>query len=126
GNFVVHATSAEDIVYLACGLERILKSNISYYFSDGHATDNFTTFYDSSKKSDLPKIIDWDAIKTQYWGGAENLNLKRKKQAEFLISSDLSPEFLKGFVCSTEKTKSKLIEMGIEAEKIFVNKNCYY
>lgn len=83
GNFVSHATNAEDIVYLACGLEPIVENNIIYYFSDGHATNIFTTFYDSSSKLALPKIIDWNAIKTQYWSGAENLNLKRKNKPSF-------------------------------------------
>lgn len=83
GNFVERATPAKDIVYLVCSLNHIIKLNRDCYFSDGHATDNLTTFYDRSKINDLPTIIDWSAVKAPYWGGQENLNIKRKKQAEF-------------------------------------------
>ncbi len=99
GNFVEHATKPEDIVYLVCSLSSIVESDYTYYFSDGHATDNFTTFYDKTQLDGLPDIIDWEAIKTQYWGGNENLNLKRKKQAEFLVSEDINSSFLIGYVC---------------------------
>lgn len=55
GNFVEKATPAEDIVYLACPINKIIQSNYTYYFTDGHATDNLTTFYDKSKIKELPK-----------------------------------------------------------------------
>lgn len=127
GNFVEKATPAQDIVYLACSLESILKSEIPYYFSDGHATDNLTSFYDSSNVQDLPAIIDWDSIiKANYWAGQENLNVKRKKQAEFLISNDMPFEFIFGIACYNDVAKNRLIEMGIKAEKIKLFPNAYY
>lgn len=126
GNFVEKATPAENIVYLACSLNNIIQSGAVYYFSDGHATDNLTSFYDCTKINELPNIIDWDSIKAPFWGGQENLNIKRKKQAEFLVSDDLPSNFIVGFCCSNEKTKVKLINMGIEEEKIKVIPNAYY
>lgn len=126
GNFVEQATQPDDIIYLACSLSKIVSSGMKYYFSDGHATDMLTSFYDKSKINELINIIDWQAIKTSYWGGTENLNIKRKKQAEFLISEDLPPEFIIGFGCNTIKTKNRLIQMGIAEEKIKVIPNAYY
>ncbi|MEO6348523.1 MAG: DUF4433 domain-containing protein [Aquaticitalea sp.] len=82
GNFVEQATAPKDIVYLVCSLRHIILSKSVYYFSDGHGTDSFSTFYDSSRTDALPEILDWTAIKADYWGGHENLNIKRKKQAE--------------------------------------------
>ncbi len=126
GNFVERPTPAEDIVYLACLLSSILKLNIDCYYSDGHATDNLSTFYDKSKINDLPTVIDWDAVKASYWGGQENLNIKRKKQAEFLVSSDLPPNCIVGFGCYNESARKKLQNMGIEVEKIKVIPNAYF
>lgn len=126
GNFVERSTPANDIVYLVCSISLIVKFNKDYYFSDGHATDSLTTFYDRSKINDLPTIVDWTAVKASYWGGQENLNTKRKKQAEFLVSYDLPANFIVGFGCYNEAAKNKLLDMGILAEKIKIIPNAYY
>jgi hypothetical protein len=126
GNFVERATPANDIVYLVCSLSLIVKLNKDYFFSDGHATDSLTTFYDKSKINDLPSIINWTAVKASYWSGQENLNTKRKKQAEFLVSYDLPANFIVGFGCYNEAAKNKLVGMGIPVEKIKVIPNAYY
>ncbi|RYX86902.1 DUF4433 domain-containing protein [bacterium] len=126
GNFVEKATPANNIVYLVCSISLIVASNNNYYFSDGHATDSLTTFYDRSKIEDLPKTIDWNAVKASYWGGQENLNTKRKKQAEFLVSNDIPANFIVGFGCYDEVAKVKLLNMDILEEKIKVIPNSYY
>lgn len=126
GNFVQKATPAKDIIYLGCSLADIISSDMSYYFTDGHATDGLTSFYDKSKIESLPKIIDWDSIVAQYWGGQENLNIKRKKQAEFLIKDDLSPNLIIGFGCYNSNAKVELINMGVEPSKIKEIPNAYY
>lgn len=126
GNFVEQATPASEIIYIACSVKKIVDLGKSFYFSDGHATDNFTTFYDKSKVLDLPNLLNWDAIKTSYWGGHENLNLKRQKQAEFLIASDVPYEVIIGFGCYNDLTKNRLIGLGIEESMIRVIPNAYY
>jgi len=55
GNFVEKATSAENIIYLACSLSDITSRTSKYYFSDGHATDNMTSFYDKAELMICPK-----------------------------------------------------------------------
>jgi hypothetical protein len=126
GNFVEKATPAENIIYLVCPINKIIESGETYYFSDGHATDSLSSFYDSSKVSELPNIIDWASIKAPFWGGQENLNIKRKKQAELLVSDDLPAKFIVGFCCHNEETKKKLVNMGIDDEKIKVVPRAYY
>lgn len=126
GNFVEKPVSPENIVYLACSLQLIIQSKIIFYFTDGHATDNLTTIYDSSKINDLPEIIDWEAVRASYWGGNENLDIKRKKQAEFLIKADLPSDFIIGFGCYSEKTKKELISLGVEERKIKIIPDAYY
>lgn len=126
GNFVERATSPEDIIYLGCDVSKIVSSKLNYYFSDGHATDRFTSFYDQSKINELVHIVDWDAVKSSYWGGAENLNIKRKKQAEFLVSGDLSTDFITAFGCYNEKAKDKLISLGVVIDKIKIIPQAYY
>jgi hypothetical protein len=126
GNFVEDATHPEKIIYLTCKITDIINSGILYYFSDGHATDCFTSFYDQSQIAKLPNIIDWSAIKAPYWGGADNLETKRKKQAEFLVGSDVAPKYLSDFGCYNSEAKNQLLSIGIAEEKIKLVPNAYY
>ena len=66
GNFVKKATPAQNIIYLAYSITHIIKSVGVYYFSDGHATDSFTSFYDKTRVNELPNILDWDSIKASF------------------------------------------------------------
>jgi hypothetical protein len=126
GNCVEKATPKEDIIYVVCKLSDIVKSGSTYYFSDGHATDIFTLFYDKSKIAELPKIIDCNAIQSAYWGGEDNLEIKRKKQAEFLVAGDIAPQNICGFVCNNKSSKQRLIEMGADEKKIKVFPQAYF
>jgi len=115
-----------EIVYLSISLQKLILTGIDFFFTDGHATDNLTSFYDKTKISELVNIIDWTAIKSRYWGGSENLNAKRKKQAELLISGDLEPKLIMGMGCYNEEAKKRLISMGVCQEKIKIIPQSYY
>lgn len=126
GNFVKKSTPASKIVYMVCSINKIINHHEDYFFSDGHATDNLTSFYDKTKINELPDIIDWNAIRASYWGGQDNLNVKRKKQAEFLVSSDVASKHIIGFGCYNINAKNKLVDLGINEDKIKVIPNAYY
>ncbi len=126
GNFVEKANKPEDIIYLACSIEAIVNSGLLFYFSDGHATDYLTSFYNKDKISQLLDIIDWAAVKQPYWGGQENLNIKRKKQAEFLVQGDIPSNCIIGYVCFNEAAKQRLVEYGIKDELVKIIPNAYY
>lgn len=124
GNYVERATPPQDIVYVVCKLSDIISSGINFYFSDGHATDNLSLFYDSSKAIELPNIIDKNAITAKFW--TDNLDIKRKKQAEVLIANDIPASLLAGFICYNEIASQRLIRMNINADKIKVHPQAYY
>lgn len=126
GNFVEQPTKPAEIVYLSISLQKLILTGVDFFFTDGHATDNLTSFYDKTKISELGNIIDWTAIKSRYWGGGENLNAKRKKQAELLISGDLEPKLIMGMGCYNEEAKKRLISMGVSQEKIKIIPQSYY
>lgn len=125
-NNVKSSVNPEEIVYLAVNLKTLVDLGKNYYFSDGHATDAFSVFYNKHKIEDITKILNWEAIKGKYWGGDGNLNRKRKMQAEFLISGDLPFSVLHGYVCYNQSAKNILINLGIDKEKIKVKPECYY
>ena len=126
GNFVNAATNPSEIVYVVCGLNKVLDVSNSFYFADGHATDSFTSFYNRDRIGDLEDILDWDAIKTKYWGGSENLNLKRKKQAEFLVENDLPIDCINGYGCYNNEASINLQKMGVDASLIKIIPNAYF
>jgi hypothetical protein len=126
GNFVEKPVPPKDIIYLTCRLIDIINSGILFYFSDGHATDAFTRFYDRSKIANIFNIIDFLAIRTTYWGGDENLDIKRKKQAEFLAGSDIAARYLWDFGCYDNNTRNYLLTLGILPERIKIVPDAYY
>lgn len=126
GNFVRTAIHPENIIYLACSLTSIIDNGNVYYFSDGHATDNLTTFYNSEKIHELVDIIDWEAVKAPFWGGKENLDLKRKKQAEFLLQGDAPSNIIFGYGCYNDKAKAKLVDYGVEENRIKIIPKSYF
>ena len=126
-NFVEKARKAEEIVYVAIPLKKIVERGSLFYFSDGHATDSLTTFYDANDISRLPSIIDWNAIKSKFWSGdGIDTDIKRRKQAEFLVKEDVPADFIGGFVCYNDQAKSKLLSFGIEDSNIKIFPSAYY
>ena len=99
GNYVPHPTKARDIVYVVVSIDKILKDgNISFFFSDGHATDYLTKFYTKDDIQQISEILDRKAILARQWSG-ENIDrdIKRRKQAEFLVKAERTKSFLDGF-----------------------------
>ncbi len=71
------------IIYLESSLEAIKQSKISWCFSDGHAIEKVTQFFNSENALDN---LDWDLINGWSWGNTDQDNdRKRRKQAEFLV-----------------------------------------
>ena len=125
GNFVKKATKPEDIVYVVCSVHSLVGTDLVYYFSDGHATDSLTTLYNKDKISELPQIVDWNAVIVPYWGGG-NLDIKRKKQAEFLVKGDIPANFIIEYRCYSESAKQKLIGSGINTQLVKVTPEAYF
>lgn len=126
GNFVEKATHPSDIIYLVCPILKVIAQQECYYYSNGHATEFFTSFFDMSKIKDLSSNVNWQAVTARYWGGEENLTLKWQKQAEFLVQSDILPDCITNFGCYNEGAKNELVKIGIDSNAIKIIPNAYY
>lgn len=126
GNFVMHPTPPCDIIYLVCPICEVIKWQSDYYYTDGHAIFEFTKFFDKSRITELPCQIDWQSIEARYWGGNENLLLKCRKQAEFLAKDDIPSCVITNFLCYNEYAKNRLVDMGIDSDKIKIYPKAYY
>lgn len=126
GYNLVKPTPAENIVYCVSSVQAILNLNLDFIFTDGHAIDGFSTQYDPVDINSLDHLIDRDAVKSKYWKSETDLDLKRKKEAEFLVLGDIDVSAVLGFITYNEKAKKKLIEYGVPEKQIVVNQNYYF
>ncbi|HUW62103.1 MAG TPA: DUF4433 domain-containing protein [Candidatus Bathyarchaeia archaeon] len=72
------------LIYLVSTAQTVAGSGSGFVFSDGHGYVAYTEWFDDL--SMLSKV-DWKAVAAQYWGTQNDPTgeLKRRKQAEFLI-----------------------------------------
>jgi ssDNA thymidine ADP-ribosyltransferase, DarT len=121
----VSTINAQKIIYLITSVEQILNQNLEFVFTDGHAVDSFSSFYNATDIDKIDDIIDKKAIENQYWKDEHDLDLKRRKEAEFLVAKDIPKEAILGFVVYDELTKQELISLGVN-EKVVVIRPKYY
>lgn len=122
----VDRTPPEDIIYTAVALDTIVELSKDIIFSDGHARNSYTTFYDYDDIGNINCIIDWAAVNAHYWGGEENLDIKRRKQAELLTKGDIPPSAINMFGCYNKTAKERLVAMGINEEMIRITAESYF
>ena len=61
-----------------------------------------------------------------FWKDETDLDLKRRKEAEFLIKQDLPYKSIIGFVTFDKVSKNKLLAFGIQENKVVVKPNFYF
>lgn len=126
GYNMVTATLAENIVYCVSSVQNIIDLQLDFVFTDGHAKDKFTTQFFSEDIQNIGSLLDWNSIKATYWKDEEDLDLKRKKQAEFLVLGDIPYNSLLGFIVYNENSKQKLINRGVDAKIIGIKPEYYF
>jgi len=122
----VDMTPPEHIVYCVSSIQKVLDAGLDFLFSNGHAADGLTTIYTSSDIGSLGELLDFEAIQAKFWKNEADLDLKRRKEAEFLLDGDLPLSAIVGYAVYAESAKSKLENWGIPPEMIAVRPNFYF
>ncbi len=123
----VAVTNPKDIVYCISSVAMIKESNLDYVFTDGHALDGFTGFYFSYDLANINNIIDKKAINSKYWIDEKDLDLKRRKEAEFLILGDIPRSAILGFAVYDSNIAEEISKTeGIDTAKIIVKPEYYF
>lgn len=122
----VKPTKPEEIVYCVTSVQQILNSTLNFIFTDGHANNHFTSEYSKGQIHNIDNILDYDAINCRDWIDENDLDKKRKKEAEFLIEADLPLNNILGYICFSKKAQDKLISYGIEIKKIVIKPQYYF
>ncbi len=77
----------QEIIYLISSLDKIKQFKLPYFFADGHARSETSTFYIDERDFDK---LDWETIYSSYWKSDEtDLRRKEKKQAELLVKDHM-------------------------------------
>jgi ssDNA thymidine ADP-ribosyltransferase, DarT len=126
GNFVPKVTLPEDIIYCVSSVQKIIDDGMLFFFTDGHAINKLTTFFNKEKVYDLNKLVDLKAANSKYWKDDLDLDLKRRKESEFLVKNDVPNTSLSGYICYNEKAKSKLLNMGLQEKQVVIRPNYYF
>lgn len=94
------------VVHLTCSAEAIAAASLAFTFTEGHAEMAYSTFYEDLV--DLDKV-DWQVVKSKWWNDTiEDMDRKRRRQAEFLVHDFLPWELV---------TKIGVIDSGM-AEQV--------
>lgn len=122
----VQRVEPDKIVYCVIRLDDLINNNIDCIFTDGHAVSFLSSFYPKDKLSLINEIVKYDDVYSSQWNSDEDLDLKRRKEAELLIKNDLPAQFLRGFVVYNNRAKEILIEKGIAEYMIAVMPSYYF
>ncbi len=121
----VTPTPAENIVYCISSVQEILDLKLDFVFTDGHAVNSFTTQYSVADIQNIDNLIDMEAINAKYWINDNDLDLKRRKEAEFLVFGDI-PALDLGFIVYNQQAKDKLLQSGVLEDVILIDNNYYF
>lgn len=121
----VEKVDAEDIVFMIVDIDKIVREyEHDYFFSDGHAYSHQTNFYDNEDFDRIDDLLDLGAIRSNDWG--DDYFVKIRKQAEFLVKGDIEVDAIVYFICHSESSKEKLVNIGLDENKILVRQDAYF
>jgi len=119
-------TNAEDIVYCITSVEQIIKHKLDFFFTNGHAVDSLSDIFQFSDIQDIETIVDFNATKVKIWKSDLDTDLKRRKEAEFLVRQDVPNTAIIGFAVFNQKAKETLKSLNIEESSIVIKQNYYF
>ena len=123
---MVAPTPAENIVYCVSSVQKIIDLQLDFVFTDGHAVDGFSTQYTAADIQKIDTILDKTAINAKYWRDDNDLDLKRRKEAEFLALGDIVPEAILCYLTYNENAKNKVISFGADAANVHIRAEFYF
>ncbi len=123
---MVEPTPAENIVYCVSSVQKILDLQLDFVFTDGHAVDGFTTQYTVDDIQNIETILDKNAINAKYWKDENDLDRKRRKEAEFLVLGDIAHDAILGFLTYNENAKNRVLDFGAEIANVHIKSDLYF
>ena len=126
GYNLVAPTPAENIVYCVSSVQKLIDQNLDFVFTDGHAVDKFSTQYTRADIENIDNLIDKNAINAKYWKDENDLDLKRRKEAEFLVLGDIAPPAVLGYLVYNQTAKDRMLASGVEEANVHIKTEFYF
>ena len=99
----------DDVIYIVTKATVIEAAKLSFIFTDGHALQVFSQFFNDLK--DL-NAVDWAVMQAQYWTNTEEDNdRRRRRMAEFLVWNRVPPECIRMIVTKTPEKAEEVKQM---------------
>lgn len=116
-----------DVVYCVTSVETIIVAGLSFLFTDGHAYEKITHFYGAEDIVNIRHLVDFNAVNARQWGvSPDSMDVKRRKQAEFLVLGDIPRSAVLGFIVYNKNSWQKLVSIGIPSDQIAIRPQFYY
>ncbi len=117
----------EDIVYVVCRLDRVVASCEEWCFTNGHAKDHLTDFYNNLTNLDE---VYWDVVSLRYWNPIEEFPERQvRKQAEFLVKRHVPVSCISGIIVYNEEKRNLVqnlvTDLGLQI-LVVVNPNNHF
>lgn len=116
-----------EVVYLVSSVERVVEMGPQWCFTDGHAVEALTDFFASL--DDLSRV-DWTVVEHWSWRNRVNdLDRKRRKQAEFLVHQFLPWDAVESIAVMTSAMAnrvSNVIAGSAPQTPVKVERSWYY
>ena len=117
---------ARDIVYCVTSIQKVVETNLEFVYTNGHAVDSLTSQFGMHDVTNIENHVDFQAVNVKYWKDPDDLDLKRRKEAEFLLFGDLPFEAVLGFVVRDEVAKTQLLNLRVAESLIKTRTNAYF
>lgn len=125
----VNQIPQENIIFICCNTEDIIRNTNQWCYTDGHAKNKITEFFNDIK--DLHHI-DWEAVNATYWkSDIYDMDRARKKQAEFLVKYFIPVSCIHSIIVKNESKKEEVqqllrkLDLDIPVE-VDTNNKLYY
>lgn len=123
---MVALTPAQNIVYCVSSVQKIMDLQLDFVFTDGHAVDGFSSQFTAADIQNIDILLDKNAINARYWRDENDLDRKRRKEAEFLVLGDIVQEGILGFITYNEMAKNTVVNFGADAAKVHIKSEFYF
>lgn len=101
-------------------------AGLDFIFTDGHARNQFSEQYTADDIERIDEIIDNEAIKAKYWNSLTDLDLKRRREAEFLVLGDIPEKAIGGYCVYNQAALEQMKNFGIDASKVRIKLEYYF
>jgi hypothetical protein len=123
---MVAPTPAENIVYCVSSVQKMIDLGLDFVFIDGYAVDGFSGQHTAADLENIETILDMRAIYDRYWNDENDLDKKRRKEAEFLVVGDIASSVILSYLTYNENARDRIVNFGADADAVHVKSHYYF